>query len=259
MILDIINWLTSINFDDLIFHKSGPFLITIIYLILSFLLALKVKKDVNRRTKHAIVKNIWIILVFLTNIPGFIIYLLLRPAKIETYLEEMEQKYLELETKGIGGCSQCLTTYYPDEIFCKKCGNQIRKHCIRCNGVIEVTSTFCSYCGLQSIEKPKIESKFHRLLPRKLLSKNIISKIHVDLHLKENILGMAKIPLEKLEKRLLSESKNEHKNTATIDKAKIDADKKGNVSGFSEEEISTLVNAHDIVLKVKDSADTLPS
>lgn len=147
------------NFDELIFKTAGPVVLIAIIVLVSLSLAIKTNIDIKDRSNSKVLHLLLPLFVLLTSIPGYLLYLVIRPSRIESYIEEMERKYLELEIKGIKNCSQCDTLCFADDMFCKTCGNQIRKKCIRCTTVVEVTNFFCNSCGLQQIHKTNPNQK----------------------------------------------------------------------------------------------------
>ena len=82
--------------------------------------------DAGRRGRNRL---LWTLLViFVPNALGFILYLLLRKAPQIP-------------------CPQCSNLVKPDFLFCTKCNYQLRPTCPQCRRALSTGDPFCPYCG----------------------------------------------------------------------------------------------------------------
>jgi cytochrome bd-type quinol oxidase subunit 1 len=114
-------------------HNPPPFLLSLFLsvmmgCILAFLALLigYVNRDARRRNMNV---SLWTLLViFIPNAIGFILYFLLRqPVLIE--------------------CPQCAEKVNPNYNFCPKCKFHLRPTCPVCQRAIQPGDTYCPYCA----------------------------------------------------------------------------------------------------------------
>jgi len=107
--------------------------------------------DSSERTSNMRIRVVYLILVIFLNIPGLIIYLIIRPSetKEQIYWADLERRYLKYETSELGDCSKCGNQLLPGYVYCSNCGNEIKKKCPSCGVMIGKSSKFCAYCGIQ--------------------------------------------------------------------------------------------------------------
>jgi ribosomal protein L35AE/L33A len=107
--------------------------------------------DSGERTSNMTIRVIYLVLVLVLNIPGLIIYLIIRPGETidQLYWADLERRYLKYETSELGDCSKCGAQLLPGYVFCTNCGNEIKKECPNCKVMISKGSKFCAYCGTQ--------------------------------------------------------------------------------------------------------------
>ena len=107
--------------------------------------------DSSERTSNMSIRVVYLILVIFLNIPGLIIYLIIRPSETieQIYWADLERRYLKYETSELGDCSKCGNQLLPGYVYCSNCGNEIKKKCPSCGVMIGKSSKFCAYCGIQ--------------------------------------------------------------------------------------------------------------
>jgi hypothetical protein len=107
--------------------------------------------DSGERTSNTSYRVIYLLLVVILNIPGLIIYFIIRPSETieQIYWADLERRYLKYETAELGDCSKCGSQLLPGYIYCTNCGNEIKKKCPTCGVMIAKNVKFCAYCGTQ--------------------------------------------------------------------------------------------------------------
>lgn len=118
--------------------------------------------DSGERTSKLSIRVVYIVLVVLLNIPGLIIYLIIRPSETieEIYWADLERRYLKFETSELGDCSKCGSQLYPGFVFCTNCGNEIKIRCPRCNVLVNKDHKHCEFCGFQIRDRAVEEEKY---------------------------------------------------------------------------------------------------
>jgi hypothetical protein len=110
-----------------------------------------VYRDIRDRTRDSWSHTVSILLVLLFNLPGLILYLVLRPR--ETLIEAYERR---LETEALLGempdrrlCPGCQRASREEYLLCPYCRTDLRQPCANCNRALELTWVACPYCGGQ--------------------------------------------------------------------------------------------------------------
>jgi len=110
-----------------------------------------VYRDIRERTRDSWSHAVSVLLVVVFNLPGLILYLVLRPR--ETLLEAYERR---LETEALMGdmperraCPSCQRPARPDYLVCPYCRTGLRQACAKCSKPLELTWVACPYCGAQ--------------------------------------------------------------------------------------------------------------
>ncbi len=131
--------------------KSIAVSFIVIGVVLLFLMVNWVVSDALRRYKDTTIAAIWGLTVLLTNVIGFVLYIIWRP--VYTMDEEdaynLYKKYLEYSLQGIKTCYKCSSVLEEDSLFCTNCGAQVAKKCTSCGQVNDYLAKFCKKCGKQ--------------------------------------------------------------------------------------------------------------
>ena len=91
-----------------------------------FLLVGYVNRDAGRRGMS---RTLWtIIVIFVPNALGFILYFLLRQPAMQP-------------------CPKCRTQVEATFNYCPTCNTKLHPHCAQCQRTVQLTDTFCPYCG----------------------------------------------------------------------------------------------------------------
>ncbi len=122
-----------------------------IYLFFWVMVVIWVWFDASERSSNVVFKVFSVFISLFFNIFGLIIYLLVRPTDSyeERYLNELEKKYLQLETSGLIKCPSCSFDLEPGFVVCPRCGESVKTKCENCEMYIDNWWEFCAFCGLK--------------------------------------------------------------------------------------------------------------
>jgi len=106
-------------------------------------------RDIKSRARDNLVFILAPLVVALLSLPGFLIYLVLRP---QSTLEEEYQKTLEEEAllqaiEDQPVCPGCERQISADWQICPNCQTKLRKPCQKCGKLIELPWNICPYCA----------------------------------------------------------------------------------------------------------------
>lgn len=106
-------------------------------------------RDIRSRARDPLVHVLSALLVGVLNIPGVLVYLILRPPRT---LEEEYQRTLEEETllqslEDLSLCPGCERRVKDDWQVCPNCQTKLKKPCHHCGRLMELPWNICPYCG----------------------------------------------------------------------------------------------------------------
>ncbi|MEW6029274.1 MAG: zinc ribbon domain-containing protein [Chloroflexota bacterium] len=106
-------------------------------------------RDIRNRARDPLVHILSALLVSVLNIPGVLVYLILRPPRT---LEEEYQRTLEEETllqslEDLSLCPGCERRVKDDWQVCPNCQTRLKKPCHHCERLMELPWNICPYCG----------------------------------------------------------------------------------------------------------------
>jgi RNA polymerase subunit RPABC4/transcription elongation factor Spt4 len=108
-------------------------------------------RDIRDRTRDTAFQIVAVLLVLVFNIPGWIIYMILRPDETlaEAYSRSLEEEALlqELEEQPI--CPSCKRYVSADFIICPHCRTRLKEPCANCGRPLNFNWVACPYCGTQ--------------------------------------------------------------------------------------------------------------
>lgn len=108
-----------------------------------------VYRDVKARTNDGASQAIAVILVILFNLPGLLLYLILRPQETlaETYERSLEADALVHELEDQRLCPSCRRRVEEDYVICPYCRAPLREPCTHCGRALSLAWSACPYCG----------------------------------------------------------------------------------------------------------------
>jgi len=110
------------------------FLFTFALLILWIAIIIWVYRDAEQRNMNGV---LWALLVFVGNLVGLLIYLIMRT--------DSTPRQTELQSTQL--CPKCEKTILPRYTFCPRCGTRLRAVCPSCKESVANDWQVCPHCG----------------------------------------------------------------------------------------------------------------
>ena len=106
-------------------------------------------RDIRARARDRLLHILAAVLVALLNLPGVLIYLILRPPhKLEEeYQATLEEEALLQSIEDQSVCPGCERRTKDDWLVCPTCQTKLRKPCHSCGRLMELPWNICAYCG----------------------------------------------------------------------------------------------------------------
>ena len=106
-------------------------------------------RDMRSRHRDRLVQILAALMVALLNLPGGLVYLILRPARTleEEYQQTLEEEALLQSIEDQSVCPGCERQIREDWLVCPSCHTKLRKHCHSCGRLMELPWNICPYCG----------------------------------------------------------------------------------------------------------------
>jgi len=119
--------------------------LSLLFLIIWIFVIIWVYRDAENRGMNGV---LWALLVFIGNLVGLLIYLILRSDRALASRTDAPPQI----------CPQCQKSVSPGFAYCPHCGAPMQKVCPACGKKVEESWKACPYCG-QSLDKvEKVES-----------------------------------------------------------------------------------------------------
>jgi RNA polymerase subunit RPABC4/transcription elongation factor Spt4 len=123
------------------------------YLLVLWLSALVwTYRDVRSRTNDQTSQVIAVLLVALFNVPGLLVYLVIRPqaALADSYERSLESEAILHELQlAATSCHNCRRPIEDDYMVCPYCRSVLREPCRSCSKLVRTTWSACPYCAIE--------------------------------------------------------------------------------------------------------------
>ena len=137
------------------------------YVLLLFATAVWTYRDIRSRTQDITAQVLAVALVLVLQLPGLVLYLLMRPKQTlaEKYERALEEEYLRRDIEDDHVCPNCQRGADAEFIVCPYCLTELRRRCHNCERTVDLTWQICPYCGstanhstagTQTIQMPEI-------------------------------------------------------------------------------------------------------
>ncbi len=106
-------------------------------------------RDIRARARDPLVQILSALLVAVLNLPGVLVYLILRPARTleEEYQHTLEEESLLQALEELPLCPGCARRVKDDWQVCPNCHTKLKKECHHCGKLMELPWNVCPYCG----------------------------------------------------------------------------------------------------------------
>ncbi len=137
-------------------------LVTIIQVVLAlvgayaaafwFCLVVWTFRDIQKRSRDVLVQVLATMLVLLFNVPGLILYTILRPPETlaEAYARSLEEESLIQDIEDRQACPGCRRRVQSDFVVCPTCRAQLKRPCPSCGRLMQLGWRICAYCGVDA-------------------------------------------------------------------------------------------------------------
>jgi RNA polymerase subunit RPABC4/transcription elongation factor Spt4 len=106
-------------------------------------------RDIRARARDPLVHILSALLVAVLNLPGVLVYLILRPSRTleEEYQHTLEEESLLQALEELPLCPGCERRVKDDWQVCPNCHTRLKKECHHCGKLMELPWNVCPYCG----------------------------------------------------------------------------------------------------------------
>ena len=147
---------TTLNTALGVFQIIATFLVAFL-VILWLTLCVWTFRDIQSRTRDIVAQVFATLLVIFFNIPGVLLYILVRPKETlaQGYERSLQEEYMlqDLEEREI--CPTCRVKTQPDFMFCFNCRTRLRRECNNCSSLIKIKWASCPFCGTPQKSRPR--------------------------------------------------------------------------------------------------------
>jgi RNA polymerase subunit RPABC4/transcription elongation factor Spt4 len=115
-------------------------------------------RDIQKRTRDVLVQILATLLVLLFNVPGLMLYLILRPPETlsEAYARNLGEETLLRELSQRDVCPHCQNKVEPDFRVCPICRTPLKESCPSCGKLTQLAWQACPFCA-HSLTAPTTE------------------------------------------------------------------------------------------------------
>jgi RNA polymerase subunit RPABC4/transcription elongation factor Spt4 len=106
-------------------------------------------RDIRARTRDPLVQILSALLVAVLNVPGVLVYLILRPPRTleEDYQRTLEEEALLQALEDLPLCPGCERRVRDDWQVCPNCHTKLKKSCHNCGKLMDLSWNICPFCG----------------------------------------------------------------------------------------------------------------
>ncbi|HDN78851.1 MAG: zinc ribbon domain-containing protein [Chloroflexi bacterium] len=110
-------------------------------------------RDIRSRTRDALAQILATLMVLLFNIPGLLLYFILRPQETlaEAYERALEEEALLQGIEEREVCPGCGRKVEQDFLVCPYCHTKLKKTCLMCKRLLHLNWNICPYCGAPQV------------------------------------------------------------------------------------------------------------
>ena len=128
------------------------------YLVAFYLgLVVWTARDIASRSRDWLVRSLAVLLVLVFNVPGLIIYFVLRPRETlaDVYGRALEEEALLQDIESQDACPSCRRRVAHDFVICPYCRTSLKDRCADCGRLLSPRWEACPYCGQERVREPQ--------------------------------------------------------------------------------------------------------
>lgn len=106
-------------------------------------------RDIRNRARDPLSQALAVLVVAVLNLPGVLVYLILRPAHTleEEYQRTLEEEALLISIEDQVLCPGCERHVHDDWQVCPNCHTKLKKSCSNCGKLLRLPWNICPFCG----------------------------------------------------------------------------------------------------------------
>ena len=110
-------------------------------------------RDIRARARDPLVQILSTLLVAVLNLPGVLVYLILRPPRTleEEYQRTLEEEALLQALEDLPLCPGCERRVRDEWQVCPNCHTKLKKACHNCGKLMELPWNICPFCGAPAV------------------------------------------------------------------------------------------------------------
>lgn len=111
-------------------------------------------RDIRSRSRDVFAQLLATLLVLIFNVPGLLLYMLLRPPErlAEAYERALEEEALLQDIEERLLCPGCKRQVKEDFIICPSCHTSLKRPCVNCGRILHLKWDVCPYCATVQME-----------------------------------------------------------------------------------------------------------
>ena len=110
-------------------------------------------RDIRSRSRDIFAQLLATLLVLILNLPGLLVYVLLRPPErlADAYERALEEEALLQDIEERLLCPGCKRQVKDDYILCPSCHTSLKKQCVNCGRILHLKWDLCPYCATDQL------------------------------------------------------------------------------------------------------------
>jgi hypothetical protein len=112
-------------------------------------------RDIRDRSEDPITQVVAFLIVLIFNLPGWVLYQVLRPplTLADVYERQLEEEALRQELDNRLACPSCEHDVEDDYVACPQCATQLKTPCRECSRAVSFAWMACPWCGTRRHEE----------------------------------------------------------------------------------------------------------
>ena len=112
-------------------------------------------RDIRDRSEDPITQVVAFLIVLIFNLPGWVLYQVLRPplTLADVYERQLEEEALRQELDNRLACPTCEREVDDDYVACPQCATQLKTPCRACSRAVSFSWMACPWCGTRRDEQ----------------------------------------------------------------------------------------------------------